>query len=81
MGETFTTEIQARYRDINLAGHVDNVEAVRVLDEADLVDLYRLRRAVECAVVRSLPPLEPGALQPLHDDVAAATRATGATQR
>ena len=34
MGETFTTEIQARYRDINLAGHVDNVEAVRVLDEA-----------------------------------------------
>lgn len=36
MGETFTTEIQARYRDINLAGHVDNVEAVRVLDEARL---------------------------------------------
>lgn len=34
MAETFTTEIQARYRDINLAGHVDNVEAVRVLDEA-----------------------------------------------
>ena len=34
MGETFTTEIQARYRDINLAGHVDNVDAVRVLDEA-----------------------------------------------
>ncbi|GAA5107387.1 hypothetical protein GCM10023339_05370 [Alloalcanivorax gelatiniphagus] len=34
MGETFTTEIQARFRDINLAGHVDNVEAVRVLDEA-----------------------------------------------
>ena len=23
MGQTFTTEIQARYRDINLAGHVD----------------------------------------------------------
>jgi acyl-CoA thioester hydrolase len=34
MGETFATEIQARFRDINLAGHVDNVEAVRVLDEA-----------------------------------------------
>ena len=34
MGQTFTTEIQAHYRDINLAGHVDNVEAVRVLDEA-----------------------------------------------
>lgn len=36
MGETFTTEIQARYRDINLAGHVDNVEAMRVLDESRL---------------------------------------------
>ncbi|MCD6638473.1 MAG: thioesterase family protein [Nocardioides sp.] len=36
MGETFTTEIQARFRDINTAGHVDNVEAVRVLDEARL---------------------------------------------
>ncbi len=48
---------------------------VRVLDEDDLVDLYRLRRAVECAVVRSLPPLEPGALRPLVDDVRAAERA------
>jgi DNA-binding GntR family transcriptional regulator len=48
---------------------------VRVLDEDDLVDLYRLRRAVECAVVRSLPPLEPGALRPLEDDVRAAERA------
>ena len=48
---------------------------VRVLDEDDLVDLYTLRRAVECAVVRSLPALEPGDLQPLRDDVAAAERA------
>lgn len=48
---------------------------VRDLDEADLVDLYRLRRAVECAVIRSLrtPPSE--ALQPLRDNVAAAERA------
>ena len=48
---------------------------VRVLDEDDLVDLYRLRRAVECAVVRSLDELGPAALQPLADDVAAAERA------
>jgi acyl-CoA thioester hydrolase len=30
----FECEIPARLRDINLAGHVDNVEAMRVLDEA-----------------------------------------------
>lgn len=30
----FDCEIQTRFRDINLGGHVDNVEAVRVLDEA-----------------------------------------------
>ena len=41
------------------------------LDEADLVDLYRLRRALECDVVRSLTAVEPAALRPLHDDVAA----------
>ena len=41
------------------------------LDEADLVDLYRLRRAVECDVVRSLDHLDPARLRPLHDDVAA----------
>ncbi|MFL6024659.1 MAG: acyl-CoA thioesterase [Marmoricola sp.] len=34
MGETFECEIQARFRDINVGGHVDNVEAVRVIDEA-----------------------------------------------
>lgn len=46
------------------------------LDEDDLVDLYRLRRTVECTVVRSLPTLDPVRLQPLHDDVAAAESAT-----
>jgi len=34
VGEVFECEIPARLRDINLAGHVDNVEAMRVLDEA-----------------------------------------------
>ncbi len=48
---------------------------VRVLDADDLVDLYRLRRAVECAVVRALPELDPAALRPLEDDVTAAERA------
>ena len=48
---------------------------VRDLDEDDLVDLYRLRRAVEGAVVRSLGTTPPEALQPLRDDVAAAERA------
>lgn len=33
-GERFDCEIQARFRDVNLGGHVDNVEAVRVIDEA-----------------------------------------------
>ena len=56
MGETFTTEIQARYRDINLAGHVDNVEAVRVLDEAR----YEFLRFA------SLPGLPDGATGLLH---------------
>jgi DNA-binding GntR family transcriptional regulator len=48
---------------------------VRALDEDDLVDLYRLRRTVECAVVRSLTSVPPGALQPLRDEVAAAEAA------
>ncbi len=39
MGEIFECEIQARLRDINLGGHVDNVEALRVLDEARLLFL------------------------------------------
>jgi acyl-CoA thioester hydrolase len=33
----FECEIQARLRDVNLGGHVDNVEAIRVLDEARLL--------------------------------------------
>lgn len=33
-GQRFECEIQARFRDINVGGHVDNVEAVRVIDEA-----------------------------------------------
>lgn len=37
MGEVFECEIQARLRDVNLGGHVDNVEALRVLDEARLL--------------------------------------------
>lgn len=41
------------------------------LDEEDLVDLYRLRRTIECEVVRSLSPVESTRLRPLHDDVAA----------
>jgi len=34
MAEVFECEIQARYRDVNLGGHVDNVEAIRLIDEA-----------------------------------------------
>lgn len=56
MAQTFTTEIQARYRDINLAGHVDNVEAVRVLDEARY-EFLRFAR---------LPGLPDGATGLLH---------------
>lgn len=39
MGEVFDCEIQARLRDVNLGGHVDNVEAIRILDEARLLFL------------------------------------------
>jgi len=45
------------------------------LDEDDLVDLYRLRRAVECDVVRSLTGLDANRLRPLCDDVEAAETA------
>lgn len=41
------------------------------LDEDDLVDLYRLRRTIECDVLRRLDHLDPVRLRPLHDDVAA----------
>ena len=33
-GEVYDCEIQVRFRDVNIGGHVDNVEAVRVVDEA-----------------------------------------------
>lgn len=39
VGTVFECEIQARLRDVNLGGHVDNVEAVRVLDEARIMFL------------------------------------------
>lgn len=42
---------------------------VRELDEADLVDLYRLRRTIECDVVKSLSDLDPTLLRGLYDDV------------
>lgn len=45
------------------------------LDEDDLVDLYRLRRAVECDVVRSLTGLGADRLRPLCEDVEAAETA------
>lgn len=35
----FDCEIQARLRDMNLGGHVDNVEVLRILDEARLLFL------------------------------------------
>lgn len=41
------------------------------LGEADLMDLYRLRRTIECAVVRALADVDPAQLRPLHEDVAA----------
>lgn len=39
MSNTFECEIQARLRDVNLGGHVDNVEAIRILDEARILFL------------------------------------------
>lgn len=62
MGETFATEIQARFRDINLAGHVDNVEAVRVLDEARY-EFLRFAR------LPGLPEGEAGLLHGVDDGV------------
>ena len=50
---------------------------VRELDEADLIDLYRLRRTVECDVVRSLSEVGPDGLRRLYDDVAEGEAASG----
>lgn len=44
---------------------------VRELIETDLVDLYRLRRTIECDALRSLTDLDPAALQSLYGDVEA----------
>ncbi|WP_408897367.1 acyl-CoA thioesterase [Nocardioides sp. R1-1] len=59
MGKVFECEIQARLRDINLGGHVDNVEAIRVLDEARLMFLRHARLAAgdePRGLLRDLPP-------------------------
>lgn len=48
------------------------------LTEADVVDLYRLRRVLECDVVRSLEDLAADRLQPLRDDVARGETAAAA---
>jgi DNA-binding GntR family transcriptional regulator len=45
------------------------------LEEGDLVDLYRLRRIVECDVVRSLTELNTTRLRPLRNEVEAAESA------
>jgi DNA-binding GntR family transcriptional regulator len=45
------------------------------LGEDDVVDLYRLRRTLECDVVRSLTELDDDRLQPLRADVEAAESA------
>jgi len=44
---------------------------VAELGEADLIDLYLLRRTIECDVVRSLTDLNPARLLPLQEEVAA----------
>jgi DNA-binding GntR family transcriptional regulator len=44
---------------------------VRELDDADLVDLYRLRHTIECGALRSLVELDPALLQALDGDVEA----------
>lgn len=45
------------------------------LTEADLVDLYRLRRVLECDVVRSLDDVPVDRLAPLREDVEASEAA------
>ncbi len=48
------------------------------LTEDDLLDLYRLRRVLECDVVRALDSLGPEQLEPLREDVAASEAAAQA---
>jgi DNA-binding GntR family transcriptional regulator len=54
-----------------LVHHLHRGVFVPELDEDDLVDLYRLRRTIECDVVRRLDGADPVRMRPLHDDVAA----------
>ncbi|TWD16069.1 acyl-CoA thioesterase [Marihabitans asiaticum] len=64
MGEVHEVQIQARLRDINTGGHVDNVEAMRVLDEARIRFFGLGRRADQLGI-----PREPGLLDDLPDHV------------
>jgi DNA-binding GntR family transcriptional regulator len=54
-----------------LVHHLHRGVFVPELDEDDLTDLYRLRRTIECDVVRRLEGLDPVRMRPLHHDVAA----------
>ncbi len=65
MSTTFDCEIQVRLRDINLGGHVDSVEAIRVIDEARLLflrfaDLEHPEAAPHRAGGGLLAPAPPG---------------------
>lgn len=62
MGEVFDCEIQARYRDVNLGGHVDNVEAIRVIDEARI-------QFLRFSPLSSDPEVPPGLLADLPSGV------------
>src|SRR5699024_7726847 len=64
VGEVHEVEIQARLRDINTGGHVDNVEAVRVLNEARIRFFGLGRRAEQLGIAR-----DPGLLDALPDGV------------
>jgi DNA-binding GntR family transcriptional regulator len=48
---------------------------VHELDKDDLIDLFRLRRTLECTVLRSLTDLSPERLGPMHAQVEAAESA------
>jgi len=58
-----------------LVHHLHRGVFVPELDEDDLVDLYRLRRTIECAVVRSLTGLDADRLRALRSIAEAAEAA------
>lgn len=60
-GDRFDCEIQARFRDVNLGGHVDNIEAMRILDEAR-IQFFRFAAVHEAGT-------EPGLLRGLPSGV------------